>query len=118
MHRRMDDSQLLVQILPSGVHSLHLAGRIGENLARLEKSLIGIGEAAVKRQFQNLKEVRWDRKAELDAEDAEVSACRRQGGLCIRQLSRNQVVVLPWGPIPPANFENPYWSQPDSDDFE
>ncbi|KAL4993068.1 hypothetical protein BDV10DRAFT_190320 [Aspergillus recurvatus] len=119
MHRWTDDSQLLVQILPSGVHSLHLAGRIGEDLPRLEKSLIGLGQAAVKGQFQNLKEVRWDRKAKLDAEDAVRSLLAGAGvDFAYDSWPDTRLSFYQGDSIPPANFEDPYYSLPDSDDFE
>ncbi|KAL2823711.1 hypothetical protein BDW59DRAFT_163078 [Aspergillus cavernicola] len=119
MHRWTDDSQLLVQILPSGVNSLHLAGRIGEDLPRLEKGMLGLGEAAVKGQFQTLKEVRWDIKAKLDAEDAVRSLLADAGvDFAYDSSPETRLSFYQGDSIPPANFENPYYSLPDSDDFE
>lgn len=119
MHRWTDDSQILVQILPSGVESLHLAGRIGEDLPRLEKALLGLGEAAVKEQFQSLKEVRWDKKVKLHAEDA-VRSLFADAGVDFAydswpptRLSFNQGDT-----IPPANFENPYFALPEFSDSD
>ncbi|KAJ5551349.1 hypothetical protein N7535_000700 [Penicillium sp. DV-2018c] len=71
--QRCTDEQVLVQILPSGISSLHLAGQIGEDLPRPEKGLLGLAEAAVKGQFKNLKEVRWDRAVKLNAENVVMS---------------------------------------------
>jgi hypothetical protein len=119
IHSWTDDSQILVQILPSGINSLHLAGRIGDDLPRLEKSLLGLGEAAVKGQFQNLKEVRWDRKAKLDAEDAVRSLLADAGvDFAYHSWPETRLSFYQGDSIPPANFENPYYSLPDSDDFE
>lgn len=69
-HRCTDNTQLFVHILPSGLNSLHLAGHIKEDLPRLEQGLLGLGQAVIKGQFQSLTEVRWNRNAKLDAEDA------------------------------------------------
>ncbi|KAL4756297.1 uncharacterized protein BDW70DRAFT_154311 [Aspergillus foveolatus] len=119
MHSLTDDSQILVQSLPFGVNSVHLAGRIGDDLPRLEKSLLGLGEAAVKSQFQNLKEVRWDRKAKLDAEDAVRSLLAVAGiDFAYDSWPETRLSFYQGDSIPSANFENPYYSLPDSDDFD
>ncbi|RMJ23261.1 hypothetical protein PHISP_05869 [Aspergillus sp. HF37] len=119
MHGWTDDSQLLVQILPSGIRSLHLAGRIGEDLPRLETGLLGLGEAAIKGQFQNLKEVRWDRKAKLDAEYAVRSLLADAGvDFAYDSWPGTRSSFYQGDSIPTANFENPRYALPDSDEFD
>ncbi|PKY02819.1 hypothetical protein P168DRAFT_192021 [Aspergillus campestris IBT 28561] len=116
MHRWTDDSQILVQILPSGVDSLHLAGRIGEDIPRLEKALLGLGEAALKGQFQNLKEVRWDENAKLHAEDAVRSLFADAGvDFAYDSWPLTRLSFYQGDYTPPGNFEHPYWAMPDSD---
>ena len=67
-YRSTNDPGLFVRILPAGLGSLHLAGHIKEELPRLEQDLLGLGQAAVKGEFQNLTEVRWDKNAKLNWE--------------------------------------------------
>ncbi|PLB34985.1 uncharacterized protein BDW47DRAFT_111211 [Aspergillus candidus] len=118
MHRWTDDSQILVQILPSGVGSLHLAGRIGKDLPRLEKALLGLSEA-VKEQFQNLKEVRWDRNTKLHAEDAVRSLFADAGvDFAYDSWPPTRLSFYQGDSMPPANFEHPYFALPDSDDSD
>ncbi|PLN81409.1 hypothetical protein BDW42DRAFT_169008 [Aspergillus taichungensis] len=118
MHRWTDDSQILVQILPSGINSLHLAGRIGQERSRLEKALLGLGEAAVNKEFQNLKEVRWDRKTKLHAEDSVRSLLADAGiDFAYDSWPSTRSSFYQGDSIPFPNFENPLWSLPDSDDF-
>lgn len=62
------DRELLVQILPSSIVSLNLAGIITEELPRLEESLFGLAHAVLQGQFAELKEVRWDEKEKLNDE--------------------------------------------------
>ncbi|KAL4994667.1 hypothetical protein BDV10DRAFT_197311 [Aspergillus recurvatus] len=61
---------LLVQFLPPSIISLHLAGRIDDDLSRLESAMLGLAEAVLAGQFQNLKQIKWDREEELDGEHA------------------------------------------------
>jgi hypothetical protein len=116
MHRWTDD-QIFVQILPSGINSLHLAGQIGEDLPRLEKSLLGLAEAAVKGKFKNLKEVRWDTKAKLDAEDAVKSLLADAGvDFAYDSWPETSLSFYQSVNIPIANFKNPFWAFLDSVD--
>ncbi|BCS27118.1 uncharacterized protein APUU_60166S [Aspergillus puulaauensis] len=116
-HRWTDESQLLVQILPASLTSLHLAGRIDKDLPRLEQGLLGLGEAALKGQFQDLMEVRWDRKAKLNAEVA-VRSLFADAGLDFAYDSWPGT-RLSFGEgytIPPASFYNPSYALPSSED--
>ncbi|KAL4739547.1 hypothetical protein BDV11DRAFT_116078 [Aspergillus similis] len=63
-----DAAQLLANLLPPSIESLHLAGHIGDELRRLEKSLIGLAEASSEGRFPILKEVRWSKNEELHNE--------------------------------------------------
>ncbi|KAL4781115.1 hypothetical protein BJX76DRAFT_363819 [Aspergillus varians] len=60
-----EDSQLLVKLLPPSIESLHFAGYIGNELPRLEKSLLWLAEASLEGRFPRLREVRWARNQEL-----------------------------------------------------
>jgi hypothetical protein len=62
------DPELLVQLLPPGITSLHLAGHITDELPRLEESLLGLAHAASRGQFPRLTQVRWDQKEKLHGE--------------------------------------------------
>jgi hypothetical protein len=53
------DCQLLVDLLLPSLESLHLAGRIVDDLPRLEKSLLGLMAASLEGEFLKLREVRW-----------------------------------------------------------
>ncbi|GES62571.1 hypothetical protein ATEIFO6365_0005071200 [Aspergillus terreus] len=64
----LGDQELLVQILPSSIVSLNLAGSITEELPRLEESLFGLAHAVSHGQFPKLKQVRWDEKEKLNDE--------------------------------------------------
>jgi hypothetical protein len=46
-----EDSQLLINLLPPSIESLHLAGRILDEHPRLEKSLLGLAEASLASNF-------------------------------------------------------------------
>lgn len=46
-----EDHQLLVQLVPSSIVSLHLAGHIKNELPRLEKALLNLAEAAQTANF-------------------------------------------------------------------
>ncbi|KAF7131276.1 hypothetical protein CNMCM5793_004390 [Aspergillus hiratsukae] len=63
-----EDPDLLVQLLPPSITSLHLAGHITDELPRLEESLLGLAHAASRGQFPRLEEVRWDHKEKLNSE--------------------------------------------------
>ncbi|KAL4745980.1 hypothetical protein BDW72DRAFT_210849 [Aspergillus terricola var. indicus] len=60
-----EDLHLLVKLLPPGIESLYFAGYIGNELPRLEKSLLGLAEASLEGEFPRLREVRWARYQEL-----------------------------------------------------
>ncbi|KAJ5131101.1 uncharacterized protein N7515_007140 [Penicillium bovifimosum] len=107
---RCTDEQILVQILPSGISSLHLAGQIGEDLPRLEKSLLGLAEAAIEGQFKNLKEVRWDRAAKLNAENVVMSLFADAGvDFAYDSWPGTSLSFYESASIPPlANFKNPW----------
>lgn len=64
-----EDSQILVQLLPPRIVSLHLAGHIKNELPRLEKALLSLADATSHGQFPRLKQVRWDKNEKLNCED-------------------------------------------------
>ncbi|KAJ5139268.1 uncharacterized protein N7515_004116 [Penicillium bovifimosum] len=106
---RCTDEQILVQFLPSGISSLHLAGQSGEDLPRLEKSLLGLAEAAVKGQFKNLKEVRWDRAAKLNAENVVMSLFADAGvEFAYDSWPETNLAFYQSVSIPYPNFKDPW----------
>lgn len=117
-YRSTNDPHLFVRILPAGLGSLHLAGRIGKELPRLEHGLLGLGEAAVKGQFQNLSEVRWDRKeAKLDAEVAVKSLFAGAGvDFAYDSWPETRLSFGGTSSIPLPNFYNPSYALPSSED--
>ncbi|KAL4963749.1 uncharacterized protein BDV14DRAFT_209684 [Aspergillus stella-maris] len=62
--------QMLVDLLPSSIEFLHLAGFIGDELPRLEKSLFGLAQACADGKVPALREVRWSRNEELHHESS------------------------------------------------
>lgn len=62
------DPDLLVELLPQSIMSLHLAGRITNDLHRLEKGLLGLGNALSCGHFPRLEEVLWDQNEQLSSE--------------------------------------------------
>ncbi|KAL4810801.1 hypothetical protein BDV18DRAFT_155414 [Aspergillus unguis] len=110
------EHQLLTRILPPNIISFCLIGRIGKDVPRLEKGLIGLADAVGKGQFPALKVVKWDSKDRLDANT--VDAVLRP----MFVKAAVEFVYVPWlrdtgGDLPP-NFENPAYALPDSDDFD
>jgi hypothetical protein len=106
------DPELLVQILPSSIASLHLAGHITEELPRLEKSLFGLAHAVSLGQFPRLQEVLWDENEKLNDEagvrgvftNAGVSFDYHSWPMSIstlgeRQRSPHPNYIDPWPPI-------------------
>ncbi|KAL3446937.1 hypothetical protein BJX65DRAFT_318397 [Aspergillus insuetus] len=62
-----DNTQLFATLLPQTLVSLHLCGRIVEDLHRLESSLCGLAEAMLDVQFPTLEQIRWDKNESLSA---------------------------------------------------
>lgn len=54
------DPQLLVQLLPPGIKSLHLTGYVGRSLLHLARALLVLADAVLQGQFPCLKQVRCD----------------------------------------------------------
>jgi hypothetical protein len=60
------DPYLLVQLLPLGIVSLHLAGHIGNILPCLAKGLLRLADAISRGQLPRLEQVRCDAEQRLD----------------------------------------------------
>ncbi|KAA8642531.1 uncharacterized protein ATNIH1004_011476 [Aspergillus tanneri] len=60
------DSQLLVQLLPPSIISLHLAGPISHALPRLVKGLLSLVDSVSQGKFPSLKQVRCDAEQRPD----------------------------------------------------
>ncbi|KAJ0424966.1 hypothetical protein BJY00DRAFT_298899 [Aspergillus carlsbadensis] len=60
-----DDAQLFVTLLPQTLNSLHLSGRIAEDLPRLQESLLGLAESILEMQFPSLEQIHWDANESL-----------------------------------------------------
>ncbi|KAJ5551576.1 hypothetical protein N7535_000479 [Penicillium sp. DV-2018c] len=73
------DDQVFLQILPSGIESLHLAGHIGKEFPRLQLYLLGLAQALIRGEFRDLKEIRWDIAAQLVREEVVVSVFADSG---------------------------------------
>ncbi|KAL3489525.1 hypothetical protein BJX62DRAFT_252619 [Aspergillus germanicus] len=65
--RDEDNTQLFATLLPQTLVSLHLCGRIAEDLHRLESSLWGLAGAMLDVQFPTLEQIRWDKNESLSA---------------------------------------------------
>jgi hypothetical protein len=65
--RDEDGTQLFVTLLPQTLVSLHLFGRIAEDLHRLETGLCGLAEAILDAQFPTLEQIRWAKNETLSA---------------------------------------------------
>ncbi|KAE8153223.1 hypothetical protein BDV25DRAFT_149886 [Aspergillus avenaceus] len=63
-----EDPELFVRLIPHSIESVHLAGRITDQLPRLEGSLLGLAEAVSRGRFPSLREVRWDRNEKVNCE--------------------------------------------------
>lgn len=116
-HRCTDKSQLFIHILPAGLNSLHLAGHIKEDLPRLKRGLLGLGQAAIKGQFPNLTEVRWDEKAKLDMDYAVRSLFVDAGvEFSYDSWPTTKTSFREGVSIPSPNFRDPYYFPSSCDD--
>ncbi|RDW78970.1 class I SAM-dependent methyltransferase [Aspergillus mulundensis] len=64
---RVGDPELLIQLLPPSIVSFHLMfqSAYSDQPLWLERSLLGLADAAARGEFQNLKQVKWDKDWDL-----------------------------------------------------
>ena len=112
------DPELLVQLLPSNITSLYLAGQISDELPRLEESLLGLAHAASRGRFRRLEHVRWDQQEKLNGELA-VSTIFAAAGVSFGYDSwpTTKTTLGDGGGIPPPNWLNPF-PLPDEEDSD
>ncbi|KAL4951703.1 hypothetical protein BDW69DRAFT_186112 [Aspergillus filifer] len=104
-----EDHQLLVNLLPSSIESLHLAGFIGDELPRLEKSLLGLAEASSESKLPALREVRWSSNEELHHEPAVRTAFASAGvDFDYKYWPATESSLGDGGGSPSPNFSDPY----------
>jgi hypothetical protein len=111
--------QLLVQLLPPGITSLHLEGHIGKVLIRLAKGLLGLADAVSQDQFPRLKQVRCDAQQRLPDNEYAMGAMFAAAGVDfdydswpLSQATLRESDVPP----PPTSFEPmplPVWDDDD-----